>query len=192
MLEIAAEKLRRRGIGNIELIEGNAEALPVPSNSFQAATIGFTLRNVGNIENALAEMTRAVEPGGRVVILELAEPTGPVFRAIYHAYFHRLLPLIGGVVSGMRGAGSREPPLPIVGEGVGLPPPHHLPGGESNSLPNDRKGGTARPYDYLPASVASFVSREELKAAMENVGLADVRVYDLTAGIVAVHVGIKP
>ncbi len=157
MLDIAAEKLARRGIGCVRLLEGNAEALPVPSDSFQAATTGFTLRNVSNIESALAEMARVVAPGGRVVVLELARPQGPVFRRIYDAYFHRVLPRIGGVVSGA-------------------------------SSSRDRGGG---PYDYLPASVASFASREELKAAMEKVGLSDVRVHDLTAGIVTVHTGIK-
>ncbi len=150
MLEIAEGKLNRLGIVNVELIEGNAEYLPVPSNAFKAAATAFTLRNVSGIETALAEMTRAVMPGGRVVVLELARPQGPVFRRIYDAYFHRLLPLIGGVVNRKRG-----------------------------------------PYDYLPASVASFVSREELRAAMEKVGLSDVQVYDLTAGIVTVHVGTK-
>ena len=54
------------------------------------------------------------------------------------------------------------------------------------------RSGAGGPYDYLPASVASFVSREELRATMEKVGLYDVRVYDPTAGIVAVHVGVKP
>ncbi len=169
MLDLAAQKLNRRGIANVILLEGNAEALPVPSNSFRAATTGFTLRNVGNIEIALAEMTRAVEPGGRVVVLELAEPTGPVFRRIYHTYFRRLLPLIGGVISGGRGSVRATAP------------------GSDGASPSQNGG----PYDYLPASVASFASREELKAVMEKVGLADVKVYDLTAGIVAIHVGIK-
>ena len=151
MLDVGAEKLNRKGIENVRLLEGNAERLPVPSDSFRAAATAFTLRNVVSIETALAEMTRTVAPGGRVVVLELARPRGAVFSRIFDLYFHRILPLIGGAVNRRRG-----------------------------------------PYDYLPASVASFVSREELKAAMENVGLADVKVYDLTGGIVTVHVGTKP
>lgn len=150
MLDVGAEKISRGGLGSIRLIEGNAERLPVPSDAFQAAATAFTLRNVANIEGALAEMTRAAAPGGRVVVLELARPRGAVFSRVFDLYLHRVLPLIGGAVNRRRG-----------------------------------------PYDYLPASVASFVSREELKEAMEKVGLADVRIYNLTAGIATVHVGTK-
>jgi demethylmenaquinone methyltransferase / 2-methoxy-6-polyprenyl-1,4-benzoquinol methylase len=97
MLEIGRKKL---DTPNISVIGGNAERLPVPPDSFQAAIIGFGLRNVENVERTLAEMTRTVRPGGRVVSLELARPTGPLFSRIYNLYFHRLLPMIGGLVNG--------------------------------------------------------------------------------------------
>jgi demethylmenaquinone methyltransferase/2-methoxy-6-polyprenyl-1,4-benzoquinol methylase len=150
MLNIGRRKLERRGIGNISMIEGNAERLPLSSNSFRAATIGFALRNVESIDNTFAEMARIVEPGGRVVSLELAKPVAPAFKCVYNLYFHRLLPVIGGAVSGRR---------------------------ES--------------YEYLPESLRNFPPREELSRIMEKAGLADIKVYDLTGGVAAVHVGIK-
>lgn len=150
MLEIGRKKLDKRRIRNITLIEGNAERLPVQSDSFQAATIGFALRNVASVENTLAEMARVIKPGGRVVSLEFAKPEGTLFRHIYNLYFSHILPLIGGAVSGRR---------------------------ES--------------YEYLPDSVKRFHSREELSRIMQKVGLGDIKVYDLTGGIVAVHIGTK-
>ena len=103
MLNIGREKLRENDIRNVEIVEGNAERLPVASNSFRAATIGFALRNVASVEQTLAEMARVVSPGGRVVSLELARPAGPVFRRIYSLYFKYGLPLIGGLVNRDRG-----------------------------------------------------------------------------------------
>lgn len=150
MLDLASLKIDRQGITNVTFIEGDAEALPLPSDSFQATVTGFTIRNVSNIDTALAEMMRVVVPGGRVVILELATPRGGLFRLAHGIYSHRILPIIGGMVNRKRG-----------------------------------------PYDYLPASVASFLSREELKSLMVKVGLTDVKVYDLTGGAVAVHTGTK-
>jgi demethylmenaquinone methyltransferase/2-methoxy-6-polyprenyl-1,4-benzoquinol methylase len=150
MLEIGSEKLGKRGITNVSLIEGNAEQLPVPSDSFRAATTGFVLRNVESVRRTIAEMARAVEPGGRVVCLELAKPKGRVFGPIYNLYFNRALPCIGGIANRRRG-----------------------------------------PYDYLPASLEDFCSREELAGIMEKEGLGDVRIWDLTGGVVAIHVGTK-
>jgi demethylmenaquinone methyltransferase / 2-methoxy-6-polyprenyl-1,4-benzoquinol methylase len=150
MLDIGAEKLRKRGVGNVSLIEGDAEQLPVTSDSFCAATTGFVLRNVESVERTIAEMTRAVRPGGKVVCLELAKPKGRLFGPIYNLYFNRVLPCVGGIVNRRRG-----------------------------------------PYDYLPASLKDFCSREELAGIMKKVGLDDIRVRDLTGGVVAVHVGTK-
>jgi len=102
MLDIGRRKLEKRRIGNVFPVEGNAERLPVPSNSFQAAIIGFALRNVASVENTLAEMARVVEPGGRVVSLELARLEKPVFGWLYRLYFYHILPVVGGAINGRR------------------------------------------------------------------------------------------
>ncbi|HUV05163.1 MAG TPA: bifunctional demethylmenaquinone methyltransferase/2-methoxy-6-polyprenyl-1,4-benzoquinol methylase UbiE [Armatimonadota bacterium] len=104
MLDVGRRKLEKRGIGSLFPAEGSAERLPALSNSFDAATIGFALRNVVSVENTLAEMVRVVKPGGRVVSLELAKPEGPVFRRLHRLYFYHVLPFIGGAVNGRREA----------------------------------------------------------------------------------------
>ena len=150
MLEAGILKLKKHKIENISVAEGNAEHLPFADDTFQAATIGFALRNVSSIEATILEMTRVVKPGGKVVSLELAKPTNRFFRLVYGFYFYKALPLIGGVFH-----------------------------------------GRLEPYQYLPESLKSFKTRGEISQIMRESGLDDVRVYDLTGGIVAVHVGTK-
>lgn len=95
MLRVGAEKVKRLGYHNIELIHGNAMSLPFPDDTFDHVTIGFALRNVPDLIQVLNEMKRVVKPGGQVVSLELSKPTWPIFRNIYHFYFQRILPLLG-------------------------------------------------------------------------------------------------
>ena len=104
MLRRGAAKLRRRGLDTrARLAAGDAEALPLPSESFDAATIGFGIRNVGNPLAALAEIRRVLRPGGRLAVLEFSQPPG--WRgAIYRRYFEGVLPRIGALVSGDAGA----------------------------------------------------------------------------------------
>lgn len=84
----------------IELLHGNAMALPFPDNYFDHATIGFALRNVPDIEQVVSEMRRVVKPGGKVVSLELSKPTWAPFRFVYYTYFNYILPLIGKLAVG--------------------------------------------------------------------------------------------
>ena len=109
MLRRGAAKLRRRGLdARARLAAGDAEALPLPSSSFDAATIGFGIRNVGNPAAALAELHRVLRPGGRLVVLEFSRPPG--WRgALYRRYFEGVLPRIGALVSGDSGAYSYLP-----------------------------------------------------------------------------------
>ncbi|MHB1627455.1 MAG: demethylmenaquinone methyltransferase [Bacilli bacterium] len=101
MLDVAEPKLSRmRVTDQVELVRGNAMALPYEDNAFDCATIGFGLRNVPDVPQVLREMTRVVKPGGMVVALELSKPTAPVFRALYYFYFNRILPLIGRLAVG--------------------------------------------------------------------------------------------
>jgi demethylmenaquinone methyltransferase/2-methoxy-6-polyprenyl-1,4-benzoquinol methylase len=100
MLEVARRKVARRGIPNITaLIEGDAEALPFADGVFDAVTVGFGVRNFGNIPAGLAEIYRVLRPGGQVTILEFGMPQGKIFGALYRLYFRRLLPAIGGIFS---------------------------------------------------------------------------------------------
>ena len=84
--------------------EGDALALPFADNTFDAATSGFMMRNVVDVRAAFAEQARVVKPGGRVVCLEITLPRTPVFSQLFRFYFFKLVPLIGGLISGRREA----------------------------------------------------------------------------------------
>jgi demethylmenaquinone methyltransferase/2-methoxy-6-polyprenyl-1,4-benzoquinol methylase len=100
MLVRGARKLERRGLARrARLVGGDGEALPVKAGSFDAAVVGFGIRNVGEPERALAEVRRALRPGGRFVVLEFSMPGGLLGR-LYRSYFTAVLPRVGGLVSG--------------------------------------------------------------------------------------------
>ena len=82
---------------NIQIIQGNAEYLPFPSNTFDRIIMGFGLRNVTHKELALKEISRVLKPGGRFVILEFSHPTCPLpgFSQLYDAYSFHVLPQLG-------------------------------------------------------------------------------------------------
>ncbi len=83
----------------IEMMVANAEYLPYPSSSFNAATVGFGIRNVAHIDRAISEMTRVVKPGGRVIVLEFNRPQNRLIKPFIDFYLFRILPLIGGLLS---------------------------------------------------------------------------------------------
>ncbi len=132
----------------IELFEADALNLPFASERFDAVTCAFGLRNLTDISAGLTEFYRMLKPGGRVAILEFSHPTLPLFRELFQFYFHNILPLIGGAISGSFTA-----------------------------------------YRYLPNSVAQFPNQEGLVALMRKVGYENVRYYNLTGGIAALHLG---
>lgn len=103
MLAIAHGKAAKGG-KPLPFIESDAMSLSFPDNSFDAATIAFGLRNLPNFENGLREMFRVIKPGGRMVILEFSSPVVPGFRQAFNFYFLKVLPRIGGLVSGSRSA----------------------------------------------------------------------------------------
>jgi len=74
---------------------GNALALPYADNVFDAATVGFGARNFSDLERGLAEMTRVVRPGGRVVILEITTPARPPLSTFLDVWFDRIVPVLG-------------------------------------------------------------------------------------------------
>ena len=75
------------------------EALPFPDGTFDSVTIAFGIRNVVDRLQGLKEMQRVLKPGGRAVILEFSTPRSALFKALYHFYFLKVLPAIGGLFS---------------------------------------------------------------------------------------------
>jgi demethylmenaquinone methyltransferase/2-methoxy-6-polyprenyl-1,4-benzoquinol methylase len=99
MLERAARKQPR-----IAFVEGDALQLPFDDAVFDAATIAFGLRNLSSVEHGLTELRRVLKPNGWTAILEFSRPVVPGFRSLAAAYCTRLLPRIGGLISGSRSA----------------------------------------------------------------------------------------
>ena len=81
------------------LVHADALRLPVPDGSVNGATCGFALRNFVDLGAFLAELARVVKPGGRIALLEVAEPNNPVLRAGHGVYFGRVVPRIGALLS---------------------------------------------------------------------------------------------
>jgi demethylmenaquinone methyltransferase/2-methoxy-6-polyprenyl-1,4-benzoquinol methylase len=96
MLNIAAGKIP----AELPLIEGDALRLPFTDETFDAVTIAFGLRNLASVEGGLNELLRILKPSGWVAVLEFSRPSNAVLRALFGFYFRRILPLMGGVVSG--------------------------------------------------------------------------------------------
>lgn len=103
MLEIAARKAVTN-VTEIPFVEGDALSLPFADESFDAVSIAFGLRNLSSVENGLKELLRVLKPTGRAAILEFSRPVVPGFRALFQFYFTRVLPKLGGMISGSPGA----------------------------------------------------------------------------------------
>jgi len=80
---------------NLKLIQGDAQQVPFPDNSFDAVTVGYGLRNLASWERGLEEMIRVAKPGGRIVILEFGKPENALWRKIYFTHLSCSVPLIG-------------------------------------------------------------------------------------------------
>ena len=93
----------------IPFVQGDATSVPFADSTFDAVTIAFGLRNLSSVAAGLAEMRRLLKPGGRAIVLEFSRPVLPLFREAFGFYFAKVLPRIGGVVSGSRGAYSYLP-----------------------------------------------------------------------------------
>ena len=91
----------RRKSPEIEWVEADLLALPFPDGSFDAATVGFGLRNVPELERGLAELRRVLRPGGRLAVLEITRPRGPL-RPFFTLWFDRVVPLLGRALPGGR------------------------------------------------------------------------------------------
>lgn len=103
MMAIGREKIARAGVA-AEMVQGDCEALPYEAERFDRVSVGFGVRNFEHLELGLREMCRVLVPGGRVVILELSVPSNAFIRWCYKLYFLKILPAVGGMISGNRGA----------------------------------------------------------------------------------------
>ena len=127
----------------------DAERLPFASGYFDCVTVGFGLRNMTNKDAALAEMTRVLKPGGRLVVLEFSRVWKPLGRA-YDWYSFKVLPWLG-----------------------------------------DKVVGDADAYRYLAESIRQHPDQATLAGMMRAAGLSQVEVFNLAAGVVAIHRGVR-
>jgi demethylmenaquinone methyltransferase / 2-methoxy-6-polyprenyl-1,4-benzoquinol methylase len=89
----------RRKAPELEWLHGDLLELPFPDASFDAATVGFGVRNVADLPRALAELRRVLRPGGRLGVLEITTPRG-VLRPFYRLWFDRIVPVLGRRLTG--------------------------------------------------------------------------------------------
>ncbi len=101
MLEKGREKIAKRKLtGIIEFKEGGAEKMPLPDNTFNAATVAFGVRNFNDPLEGLKEMNRVLIPGGIIMVLEFSNPVSFPFKQLFAFYFRNILPLLGRMISG--------------------------------------------------------------------------------------------
>lgn len=108
MLERATPK-RTPGTGSVRFVQGDALRLPVADASVDACSVAFGIRNVADRRAAMREMRRVLRPGGQALILEFSRPAPGWFGSLYHFYFTKILPRVGGLISGDRDAYSYLP-----------------------------------------------------------------------------------
>ncbi len=100
MLRVGEEKIAKKGFQDIINFQlGDSENLKFESESFDAITVGFGVRNFENLEQGLSEMFRVLKKDGQVAILELSKPRTFPFKQIYNFYFNSILPSIGKLIS---------------------------------------------------------------------------------------------
>ena len=146
----------------------DAMALPYADDSFDAATVGFGARNFDDLARGLAEMTRVVRPGGRVVVLEITTPTRAPLSLFYRLWFDRHRPRARA----------------LAGTCCECP---------SRSARQRRHDATiADAYTYLPNSVKRFPGPAALAAEMQRAGLSEISYLITAGGIVAIHAGTVP
>lgn len=108
MLEQARKRQRNHrhpsGRKRVEFVQGDALNLPFPDDSFDVVTVSFGVRNVEDLDRAFQEFARVTRPGGRIVCLEITRPKSKLANRFYDIWFDRVVPILGGIVSGDRAA----------------------------------------------------------------------------------------
>lgn len=99
MLDLAREKAAARGAPEVRFEWADALSLPYDDERFDAATVGFGVRNLSDLDRGLREMSRVLRPGGRLVILEITQPTRPPLSIFYSLWFDRVVPILGRLTS---------------------------------------------------------------------------------------------
>jgi demethylmenaquinone methyltransferase/2-methoxy-6-polyprenyl-1,4-benzoquinol methylase len=148
MLKVGRDRLLNAGLATPNAL-CDAERLPFASDAFDLVTVAFGLRNMTHKDVALAEMTRVLKPGGRLLVLEFSKVHDSLKKP-YDAYSFRLLPLMGKYVA------------------------------------KDEAS-----YRYLAESIRMHPDQETLKSMMSAAGLARTEYFNLSAGVVALHKGVK-
>jgi demethylmenaquinone methyltransferase / 2-methoxy-6-polyprenyl-1,4-benzoquinol methylase len=97
MLDAARRKAAARGVDAVRFEHADTLQLPYHEGSFDAVTVGFGVRNLADLERGMAEMTRVLRPGGRLVILEITQPRRPPLSGFYSLWFDRIVPLLGAI-----------------------------------------------------------------------------------------------
>lgn len=95
MLEIAREKADAAGARDVTFEWADALELPYSDSSFDAVTVGFGVRNLADLGAGIREMTRVLKPAGRLVILEITQPTRPPLSYFFQLWFDRIVPVLG-------------------------------------------------------------------------------------------------
>ncbi len=105
MMEEGKEKVRHELLdARIKYIQGDAEQISFPDGQFDAAMVGFGIRNLTHMEKGFAEMYRVLKPGGTLMCLEFSRPANPLFRFLYDTYSFYVMPIIGRIFTGSRTA----------------------------------------------------------------------------------------
>jgi demethylmenaquinone methyltransferase/2-methoxy-6-polyprenyl-1,4-benzoquinol methylase len=144
MLVAARKKLAARGREG-DLFEADALRLPLANASLDLVTVAFGFRNLANYAAGLAEIRRVLRPGGTVAILEFSQPPNPLFGALYNFYSRRILPVIGGALSGDRSAYTYLP------ESVS-----RFPSADKLAAEMRRAGFADTRYEYLTAGIVAL------------------------------------
>jgi demethylmenaquinone methyltransferase/2-methoxy-6-polyprenyl-1,4-benzoquinol methylase len=104
-----AQRRAQSARGAAKFVQGDVMAMPFADGAFDGATMGFSLRNVVDVDDTLREILRVLRPGGRFVNLDVSKAPNCAFKRIFDLYFYRIVPLVGGIVGGSRMAYSYLP-----------------------------------------------------------------------------------
>lgn len=148
MLRVGRDRLINKGV-ILPTMVCDAEALPFPDNHFDLVSVAFGLRNMTHKDRALAEMTRVLKPGGKLLVLEFSRIAKPLAPA-YDWYSFNVLPWLGKTVA------------------------------------KDEAS-----YRYLAESIRMHPDQETLADMLRTAGLERVQYFNLTAGIAALHEGVR-